>query len=719
MSVRYRLKKNLMKTDHSELYEVYEDSGSSNVPLRYIAKRYLGFDCSDVVLKYEEKVTHSIDVECKKSVLIPIIHIVDIDGDIYAIMKLENHGVFLSNLKDYIDTSNKDISVKDKLNIANELLITVEALHETGWLHLDIHPGNIFIEMDDYNRFSSVKVRLIDFSSAIRIEPSSRTDSFERMPSMTEGYSAPEVVYQKTGLFDSSTDIFSVIAVMNWMLYGNTFIDTYGCLNLREDEYLLSVIKMKVFNTYYTEFILDGLSYETNSRLDMEELHSMLKQLSDIEEMYSKSDYIGIIEKAYELKISEEERITDEIVFNLEEYRKAIYYLYDSTKKNEIDYSYSYYFFLNLWDCVDKYGEKSIKDEEMVKMISAGIACCNMVGDSALGYELLKNLQRYKDSIMVVDDYLTIRLRVASNLADSYNYKRALELVTESVEGLNAIRETRKTVSELVGMCGDNSYHNDNLARAYSAKACYLAFTSPREVEIILDYFERALFEFGDQELSKGNRAITISHILHYAIELIITKYDIEKGYDLFEKYDSEYLGSHCKDIYRCWLKLKDDNRDACLYRYFVFFKAIYLLYSENIKDEMIYEFIAFLNEDRIKNASEHPIEMIYKYVGLILLERINSGDMLIDDATVDDIFFRALTSNRNGIIRLENKVTTQMLISYQTFYIYQKMIGHKKENEDLYHELLDHVRRSENELIEEKLIKTGSIENILTFEYA
>ncbi|MCB9882712.1 MAG: serine/threonine protein kinase [Planctomycetes bacterium] len=85
----------------------------------------------------------------------------------------------------------------------------IRTLHRAGFVHLDISPGNLFID-------DSGQVKVSDFGMMVVLTGRSR--QLDTKPRGTPGFTAPEVL---RGVAHVSSDVFSLAAVLHWMLTGD------------------------------------------------------------------------------------------------------------------------------------------------------------------------------------------------------------------------------------------------------------------------------------------------------------------------------------------------------------------------------------------------------------------------------------------------------------------------------------------------------------------
>ena len=102
--------------------------------------------------------------------------------------------------------SRNKIIENEALDIAVKLCQCVEEIHRHGYLQLNIEPNNIYI--------SDGQVSLFDFSRALK-QGDMRLNYLT-----TDGFSAPELMLPEGAVIDARTDIYSIGAVLFWMLSG-------------------------------------------------------------------------------------------------------------------------------------------------------------------------------------------------------------------------------------------------------------------------------------------------------------------------------------------------------------------------------------------------------------------------------------------------------------------------------------------------------------------
>ena len=136
------------------------------------------------------------------------------NNTLYTIIATES-GDMLSN---QIDSGYfNDKRFEDICDVVLRVLDALDAVHEAGYLHLDVSPDNI--------HFSKTGVaRLIDYNSAFRLGDMTENVIF----SVKQGYSAPELYEHRDttpATIGFATDLFSVAALFFEMLSGRKLME--------------------------------------------------------------------------------------------------------------------------------------------------------------------------------------------------------------------------------------------------------------------------------------------------------------------------------------------------------------------------------------------------------------------------------------------------------------------------------------------------------------
>lgn len=144
-------------------------------------------------------------------------------GTYYSVLTL--HGG--ENLLQYLKKHGK-LSLRESVQIMQQLLKALGVFHRHRLLHLDISPDNILLLPG--------QVLLIDFNSSWELD-NPNTDDFAF--SCKKGYSAPEVLLQNKNDIGPASDIYACCAVWFHLLSGRRLTEGEQAGNLRH-----SVVKM-------------------------------------------------------------------------------------------------------------------------------------------------------------------------------------------------------------------------------------------------------------------------------------------------------------------------------------------------------------------------------------------------------------------------------------------------------------------------------------------
>jgi PPM family protein phosphatase len=129
------------------------------------------------------------------------------------------------------------------LDIILGLCERIKEIHHLGYLHLNIEPGNIYL--------SNGQVRLFDFSRTIK------QGTIMKNYLTNEGFSPPELMLPDGAAIDDRADIYSIGAVMLWMLSGEKL--TLAGMSL-------SKIVSSVSSPELARILLSCLAADVNSR---------------------------------------------------------------------------------------------------------------------------------------------------------------------------------------------------------------------------------------------------------------------------------------------------------------------------------------------------------------------------------------------------------------------------------------------------------------------
>ncbi|MEO7548165.1 MAG: serine/threonine-protein kinase, partial [Ramlibacter sp.] len=130
------------------------------------------------------------------------------NGTAYIVMEYESG----QSLKRWLP-HNSPLSQRAMLSVVLPLLDGLEAVHKTGFLHRDIKPDNIYVRADG-------APVLLDFGAARRVSA-----DHEMTNIVSPGF-APFEQYHSQGKQGPWTDIYSLGAVMYWMVTGKKPVES-------------------------------------------------------------------------------------------------------------------------------------------------------------------------------------------------------------------------------------------------------------------------------------------------------------------------------------------------------------------------------------------------------------------------------------------------------------------------------------------------------------
>ena len=703
----YEIIRELLKTDHSVIYEA-KASGSEWGALNYIIKKYEENSPKSDVRK-EIAISQHIENYSAFSVSIPILREFQAEGCECLLMQQKKSGVFL---KEIFGKTNEELVTHDLfqvLEIVEKILTSLEALHGFVYegekdkiLHLDLHPGNIFIE--NYKPGEIGTVKFIDFSNAFEEQLVNRVVGIDPYPSGYSAFSAPELFENETEKLCEGTDLFSVASIMLWMMTGRPYrsdtfladaIDSYG-----EKEHLPSVLRYAVI-----QFLQCGFEYNTLYRFKTAfEMKKAVLQLKELVQAVNKYEYTQVLAMSYDMAIPYGNMIKNAMEYNAAGFSKAIKEFENNMKVYQIDVPRRRYEFNYYWAMVKD--QNDIDDTLMQRIIRCGIAVCNYSSDTILGEGLRRKYEEYRDNIPVME-YLGLSARLAEQDIDKCRYQKAYERDIRSLKCMKLIKETYRSCADFCGIKGSKSIEYKDLARMYSATGrcvSFLANECKGELRMTrrseaLHYFISALDEFGDDAI---NRQITLCHLLHLMIDM--------RDKELFEKYAGEYFGVNSADE---WFKGVEEGDAQDLYRLHLCLKSIYYLYPESAGEELNAKLLLLL-DNLTRSDSDYPIELVYKYIGLLLFR---NGQEITDK--VYKAFRYALSSTEAASFNSHTALDITEITAYQTWAIYNEVCGRKADMDTVRGQLLKRCSTDGWNELSEKLENGLPLTELLSYEYS
>lgn len=739
----YKIASCLRETRNAYIYRVVlcEDNGKES-SLPYVIKQYKDGMQDDK----ERIVTQHIESCSPDSIVIPILHGKwDEQNKSYAVMQSkEVGGYFLSELILKLEEkySKKNIPVGIQLEILEKLLYSVKSLHEClvndekyeGYLHLDLHPGNIFFESVDIEK-SPIKLgaaKFIDFYNALPVRREDKKAECDKNDciGITSGFSAPELDVTVVGpkRYTFGADLYSVSAIAARMYTGESISDMFDSYENIIRQWVEINTDNPVVDQLIKRFIECGLEYNVLYRYSSAaEMLNILGRIKECDK--NKESYYKLFECAYQLGLKAGSIDVSRFKLNMGAYEKSIRLLDEALHSYNIDKRKMVYIFELLWKMLPEDREKVSKDG-IYKLISSGIASNNHIAKTERVVQLCDELDKYKTNMPIMD-YLDVVNRCAVSYADLFKVEKAYDMVKKNVELLQKIKEAYGKAASDIEMNGEASSRMIVLGRSYSATACYGAMLGIENEP--MEMFEKALHEFGEDN---SNQKITMSHILHYAVE--------KKDFELFKTYAEKYFNNDTKKYFskgdngfKCIESVYDDcvkkigenistgkNNNSLLYELYIIVKAIYIFYKNSINDELVKSLFELIRNKDIEKIADHPLQLIYKYAGLIFYEYYNSKARVsncIDE--VNNVFMKSMCCIENAVIDLDLPLNILMLMTYQTMEVYNRITGQTEENEELLVLLKEHAKNSGWKELESRLEQSDEdghkLENLLSLYYS
>ena len=711
----YKILRTICKTESSCLYAVENCSAAgSKDELPYVLKEMKLDAAGTSTLEYEKKISQDIENSLEKSVAIPAMTVFEQDGKEYAVMHMAKNGKFLSEIIEMLEESSEEEEWKAELifKIIDAVLISLGELHKK-YLHLDLHPGNIFLENFDFETMTAGFAKFIDFYSAVEINEEGKGIKKEHL-SFTNGFTAPEQLNSKQFIFSASADTYAVAAITARMFLGKDFLSKTEELDAGYGKELIYHGQNPILDILLRKFLICGLEYSEDYRFtDTDRMRKTLSVLMESIQVYKTSDYYRLFELAYSMLVSRSEINIDGLKFDGRSFSASVAALSGSLYQREPNVEKCLFIFELLWKMKKKF-QAQMWSGDWISLIKSGIACYNHVGQSRKAYALFEELEGMKQQIHVLE-YLSIRNRAAVFLADSYRYEEACEMMKKNVAQLEKIKDTYKKAAQDLEMEAADCCQVTDLARSYSALGQYMTFLRlwDSENDILLQgdpeaAFLKAIQEFGQQTI---NQNITYSHLLHYAIQ----RKD-EKGKQIFEKYRKAYFGREGNIFEQI-----DETLEKWEFKYelYVLLKAIYTYYIEEVNEEFAEKIYGMLTNRKLLNCKEHPIELIYRYMGLILYEYNKKKGTSPVDEYVKDAFVNAVTCMEPAQIDMEKDLTIIMCISYHSMWKFNCITGQENRNEELIDLLQEHCQRSGWKELREKLQEMQDLDKVFEYEYS
>ena len=762
----------IASTDASEIYDACDKDRMNRV---FILKKYKRADISEEAARREKEITQMIKQYASRSIVVPVIETeVDDEGSTYLVMYKEDAGVFLSELIE------KGISLSYCLKCTEEVLRSLETLHafagsnsRLGYLHLDLHPGNVFMENADAINETAGTAKFIDFATAVKMINGKAED--RAIPAVSP-FSAPELYMHYNTVCTMSTDLYSVAAIFYALFVGGSLpgvTDFSGSTKIYEKpdsgpnadtaRNAAQEIRKRCESEDVPESVCRALCAVMQCALDYNPAYryqcagDMLVAIEKIERLLQaceEKEYETIFRMEYEDMTDIDDVCPETLEYDERKFRQAAESLEKMLKARQIDAAFTKYLFELYWKMAKPHLQE-MSGDDLTEFIASGIAACNHTGDVILGQKLADLLEE-KRKMIGIEDYLNFNNRSAVFVADGYEYEKAVAMQEKNVVALRKIRNGYVTAGSEFGMGSEDNVRSIPLARALSSLAVYKAIAYPgTPKEEIYALYDEAIREFGGGD----NVKITQSHRMHY--EMMIN------DQESFENTCASYFGAGdpSKPMEMEFL-IEYCVQENDGYGLYALVKALYVFYLQKLKarcvgteNEIVQKSLEGSDSsrsgmspmdsareqnagkcdmkgcytsrmvvsshvmDRLREIGDNqlprrnvydPVQTIFRY--LALLEYEVSGEV---NERVRDYFTAALRCQKEAELDMEEPLNVYMLIAYQTVAIFGKLIGDEEGNAKLAERLRAHAEKYGWKALCDALDGGKPVETILVHEYA
>ena len=663
----YIIKKLIFKSENAVIHIAEKIENSANH--RFIIKEYK----RPCIAKREADIANNIKNYSKRSILVGIPQEYNKDKE-YMVSSYETNGIFLDKYLMEQESKN-ELKLETQLNILRKLLITLDYLHTEvafkeyiGYLHTDLHPGNIFCESycEEDGTFQSIK--FIDLCNALEIFKDSNTGMKGNVDlGGVAGYYPYELIDNRQNEVYPALDLYSVAAIGARMYVGDKQVDEWFDeveKKWREKE------KHTIVETLHYTLLRCGLQF--NPKYRFVSAKSMLKMVEDILGIIeNQNNYYKLFELSYSVNVQIKDCVFNDLGCEKINFENAVSLLKNSLLVAHPNKHKCQYIFEALWKLYQENGKDSGVDKKYIaQLLSDGITSNNHLAMTDRAYELIDNWKMYEKYMESDERKLNVQNRIVNVYVDKCKYEEAYDMINENIEYLKKMKV----------LPGSKSV---SLARAYSNAACF-ALMAKKGNEVAESWFESALNEFNNDGDENDNTKISRSHLLQYACytkNKAIFKENIHK-YLMCDDSDNrmKYFVQKCKDH-----ELSINSANFVVLTYL---KCVYTFEMECVNEEFCDCLVSILKEE--VERYEHPMNLIYKYIVLIL-EGYASEKY---EENIKEAREKSLNAVECGRISVHNPLNIIMLSTYQTKWEYNKAAGKEKENEILFEELYNKTER-------------------------
>ena len=759
---RYTKLRFITSTNAANIYDACGKKQSNRI---FILKQYTRPDIAAVAADNEIRITQTIAEYAHRSIVVPVFeNVKDKNGNVFLVMERKKAGYFLAEL-----TDKGPLSLRFVLACTAEVLKSLAVLHgfagsdvRIGYLHLDLHPGNIFLENADDSIAMPGNAKFIDFATAIKI-----VNGFSEGHRLaaTSPFSAPELFSPGNTTCGVTADLYSVAAIFYSMYLGENLLDSvgtgstniYGMRSRRPDidtaRRAAGTVKQYCENQSIPDSVSRAVSAFIECALDYnpayryrcaEDMLAAVKRIENLLAACEKMEYETIFKMEYECFTHITDVHPETLVFSGEAFAEAVESLNDRLHVSQIDVPFTSYLFKLYWQMAKQHWDE-VSGKTLFALISCGIAVSNHTGDVGLGEEVRKVLDEVKGRMDIMS-YLDLNNKLAVAVADRYEFADAEHMMEKNVRALRNIKAGYEIAGSEFGMVSEDNVRSVFLARSLSSLAVNRGISCPGvPKEEIYVLFEEAIREFG----GGGNVKITLCHKMHYAMmmndqeafEEACTRYfDVEDGCLRFVSL-----------IDRCAQKEGKDLSDR--FGLYVLVKALYTFYLDVVKaacadqngedgdlcaarsvgqsdgavsafgaghigvlvGSNILELLRDIGDKKLPRSDAYdPYQTIFRYLALI--EYAVTREI---DGRAEEYFELSIRCVKKAQIDVSSPLNIYMLIAYQTLAIYYRLVGEDERIGELTEMLYSHAEKSGWSSLARALENKVSLEEVLVHEYA
>lgn len=740
----YKVVETVWQTPYTCLYKAVEQVDGQEEGFFYALKR-LPFDTvQELTLQREKEYTQQIANSTRENIVIPILKVIGDGTAEYAVMQFVHHGLFLEEVVGQLESiyGAGKIPIGIQLQVLEKVLHALKILHSCGnnrhgFLHMDLHPGNIFLENCVVEQGAFGSARFLDLQNALPMNENGVGQRENRLYGGCTGFGAPEQFLPGRRGFMKQTDLYAVAAMGARLFTGVQVTKPFQTyLEILEDapdprgQNRMLVYQMR-------SFLKLGLDPNPHYRTGTaREMLCQIRRLQGMVRMLETGDYYDLFLTGYRQMVPVEWLQIEESDYQQQGLVEAVEQLRLEMDRQDHDMKQTSYLFRGLWQMKERYEDSLQKfPRTFYTLIKCGIESYNFLGDSRNAIALFDEVERKKDGILL-KEYLGLINLAAESYIDTYRYAHACQLIERNRNTLDEVKACYQRASVASGLDMEGATRIKERADAYCAWARYQVFLG---IGNPMEAFAEAYSEY---EEGSDERAITMSHILHYAVE--------QRDKELFECYGADYLnwcptesgnqmipaaemhvaagtsglkenGSQipqvgCGTLGACLQYLLTHQVQTAHWRLWVFLKAVYVLYRSDIPEDswLLEQLEGLVRQQGLQSGIRYPAELIYEYAGLILYE--GAGRQVTD--IVAEAFTLALQYPESEQIRPGTPLRIRQVMKYQIQARYNRIRGRESDNGLLYRQLFKESLASGWTQLTKKLQSGVDLTELLSYEH-